>query len=54
MVGVQSAFITVPVNIILVALFRSIKMKEPVTDTKPDIENGTSEDEGDDVFAGQL
>ena len=58
MVGVQSAFITVPVNIILVALFKSIKMKEPINDTiKPDIENGnTDDDESDtdsDVFDGK-
>ena len=59
MVGVQSAFITVPVNIILVALFKSIRTKEPINDAiiKPDIEHGNTDDESDtesDVFNGEL
>lgn len=58
MVGVQSAFITVPINIILVALFKSIRMKEPVNDiVKPDIEHGNTDDESDTdsaVFDGKI
>ena len=48
MVGIQSAFITIPVNIILVALFKSIKMKESEeqsAEVKPDLENGSGDED---------
>ena len=46
MVGVQSALITVPVNILLVFLFNAIRMKELPVKVNDDVENGTSDDEG--------
>jgi len=42
MVGLQSALITIPINVILVALFKSIHPKDPADESENgvDIENG--------------
>uniref|UniRef100_A0A7M5V1G8 Polycystic kidney disease protein 1-like 2 n=2 Tax=Clytia hemisphaerica TaxID=252671 RepID=A0A7M5V1G8_9CNID len=49
MVGVQSALITVPVNILLVFLFNAIRMKELPVKVIDDIENGSSDDDESDI-----
>ena len=34
MVGIQSALITIPINVLLVALFKSIRAKDPADETE--------------------